>query len=393
MSEDRKVIVLAGGGSGGHLTPLIPIAESLKQASPDVRVIHIGQKGDRLNSILTDCESIETTHTISAGKFRRYHGESILSKLFDFKTIFFNFRDFFRFIAGTFQAWSLLGKLKPSAILLKGGYVCAPVGIAARLRGIPYITHDSDAMVSLAHRLVAKNATAHLTAMDPKLYLPYYQASKTHQVGVPVRSEYQLVTPEMVSIARAKLELADDDQVLLVVGGGLGSRNINNAVLANINQTLDAGVTVIVLTGHKLFEEFNQSIEKLNLQPNERELIRAIPFSDELHNLSAAANVVITRAGATNMAEFASQGKPCIVVPSPFLAGGHQLKNAIALEEAQAAIVIQESELSTLVPTAINLLHDSQRQAELSKNLHSISQEDAAKKIAYEILKITENNR
>ncbi|MCA9323973.1 glycosyltransferase [Candidatus Saccharibacteria bacterium] len=384
----KNLVALVGGGSGGHLTPLIPVAEKLKLKRADVRIVHIGQKGDPLNSITKNADVIDEQLLVAAGKYRRYHGENWLVRLVDIRTFFFNVRDFFQFITGIFQAWFLLGKLKPRVILMKGGYVCAPVGIAAGLRGIPYVTHDSDAMVSLAHRIIAKKATFHLTAMDPELYLPQYSIDKTRQVGVPVRADYTFVTKEDQARARKKLGMSNDEKVLLVVGGGLGARNINNAIIQNMNKLLAHKVTIVMITGHKLFAEVERSLGSLGLQENERERIKTIAFSDELHTLSAAADVVITRAGATNMAEFAAQGKACIVVPSPFLAGGHQLKNAQALEKTRATIVVDESNISTLAEIATMLLDDPKQQAELSKNLHAIAHEDAAEKIADTLLQI-----
>jgi UDP-N-acetylglucosamine--N-acetylmuramyl-(pentapeptide) pyrophosphoryl-undecaprenol N-acetylglucosamine transferase len=381
----KKLIIFVGGGSGGHLTPMIPIAESLKEKDPSINIIHIGQRGDHLN-YLTDNPAIDKRYTVSAGKLRRYHGESWRVRLLDVKTLFFNVRDFFRFMKGIVQAWHLLGSLRPDAIFMKGGYVCAPVGIAAGLRHIPYVTHDSDAMVSLAHRLIAKKALYHLTAMEPKLYLPHYEVNKTFQVGVPVRSEYEYVTSEIRTLARQKLGFSNSDKVLLVVGGGLGSRNINNAILKSVSGLLSDNINVVLVTGHKLYNEVTEMLNGFGLQEGEKERIRVVPFTDELHTYSASADVIVSRAGATNIAEFAAQGKACIVVPSPFLAGGHQLKNAQALRDSGAVEIVEEQNIGTLSLAVRNLFNDAARQEHLREKLHSIAQLDAAELIADKIL-------
>jgi UDP-N-acetylglucosamine--N-acetylmuramyl-(pentapeptide) pyrophosphoryl-undecaprenol N-acetylglucosamine transferase len=372
--------VFAGGGSGGHLTPLIPVSEQVKKRHPNARIAHIGQKGDPLNSI-TDVPSIDDRYTISAGKFRRYHGESMLRRVFDLKTLYFNIRDFFRFIRGVWQAWRLLGKLKPKVIFMKGGYVCAPVGIAAGWKNIPYITHDSDAMVSLAHRIISKKAAQHLTAMDPKLYTEYDQ-QKTFRVGVPVRAEYKKVTEAEQRAARQKLGISESSKVVMIVGGGQGAMNINTAVVNASKELLsDDRAFILHITGQKLYEEVQKNYHQ-TLTPEELKRVRCEPFSNELFILSAASDVIVTRAGATNMAEFAMQAKACIVVPNPLLTGGHQLKNARALTDAKAAIIVNEGDSSELVLQLKALLDDPSKQRELGVSLHTLAVADAAEKIA-----------
>lgn len=377
--------VFVGGGSGGHLTPLIPVAEALKNQDSDSSIVHIGQKGDALNSILLDIDCFDLQYTVSAGKYRRYNGEGLVKKLFDIKTNFFNARDLFKFILGIIQSWLLLGRLKPKVIFMKGGYVCAPVGIAARIRGIPYITHDSDAMVSLAHRIIAKKAKLHLTAMPPEFYNAYDQ-SKTRQVGVPVRSEYSFITEASKAGAKAKLGFTSDTKVLLVVGGGNGAKNINNAIVTNVAKLLeDPKLMIVHIAGHKLYEGLKQQYESSTDETKNKKIV-LMPFTSELHQYSAAADVIVARAGATNMAEFAAQGKACIIVPNPLLAGGHQLKNAQALKELEAVIIVDENKIQQDLLSAVGLLlNDADKQLVLAKNLHKQYIGDAADKIALEL--------
>ncbi len=382
--------LLVGGGSGGHLAPLIPIAESIKKLDPDSIVIHIGQSGDKLNEMLKSEPSIDKFYTVTAGKYRRYNGESFITRLFDIKTNLLNLRDFFKFIYGIIQSYLLIRRLCPDIVFTKGGFVCAPVGIASRLRNVPYITHDSDAMVSLAHRIISKKAVFHLTAM-PVEYYPQYERGKTRQVGIPVRTEYLQISENEKEKAKEKLRFNKSSKILLVVGGGLGARNINNAVVDGSSELLlDTEVVIVHITGHKLYDNVITEYKKQNVDKNR---VVCLPFTNQLYLYSSVADVVISRAGATNMAELSAQAKACIIVPNPLLAGGHQLKNAEVYEKSNSAIIVHEDELSkSLIRTAIELLNDTQKQKELSVNLKKGAVLDASDKIAKILVETASNN-
>lgn len=387
-----NLYVLAGGGSGGHLTPLIPVSESIKKLDRDASVIHIGQKGDSLNAILKGVASIDRQYFVLAGKYRRYNGESIIKRVIDLKTFALNIRDLFYFLIGIFQSWRLLNHIKPDVIFTKGGFVCAPVGIAAKLLNIPYVTHDSDAMVSLAHRIIAKNASLHLTAMPSKFYSKY-DSTKVLQVGVPVRKEYKKITQKSKSEFRITLGFNDNDKILLALGGGLGAKNINDAIVAGSRELLvDEQVKLIHITGDKLYEDVAKAYDK-ELEPELRKRVVCLNFTNELYIYSGTADVIVTRAGATNMAEFAAQAKACIVVPNPLLAGGHQLKNAVAYEELGSAIVVNEQDASSrLIKAVIELLNDKNLQIKLGGSLHSRSLTGSAGKIAEQLVAVVRHS-
>ncbi len=374
--------ILVGGGSGGHIVPLIPVAEQLKTLDSTCRVVHIGHKGDPLNRITRESAVIDETIEVSAGKFRRYHGQSPLVRLLDFRTLFFNSRDFFRFLRGYWQSRRVLKRLKPHALFMNGGYVCASVGLAAGKLGFPYVTHDSDAMVSLAHKIIAKNARKHLTALPAENYGEYEQ-DKVVQVGVPIRSEFSPVEPEQKGAARKKLGLKAEDHVLLVTGGGLGSKQLNQATVEAAKELLANDVKIIHLTGAKLFQETQSLYVKQGAVLDEAN-IKVEAYSDDMVTLSAAADVIVTRAGMTAISEFAAQEKCCVVIPSPHLAGGHQLKNAAALKDAEAVQVIDERELSgqVLTQTLMKLFENNSLRRELAQNLHTSVNADAAVHVA-----------
>jgi UDP-N-acetylglucosamine--N-acetylmuramyl-(pentapeptide) pyrophosphoryl-undecaprenol N-acetylglucosamine transferase len=385
----NKKIMIVGGGSGGHLTPVVAVAESLKKLDNNTEIIHVGQKGESLDDVVTD-KHINNAYAITAGKFRRYHGSSFLSHLLDIKTILFNIRDLFRFMIGTIQAWLLLGRLKPDSIMLKGGFVCVPVGIAARFRRIPYLTHDSDAVPGLANRITAKHAVYNTTALPASLY-PYDQ-NKTIQVGIPIRKEFILVDPEKINEYKSKIEVDPNNFIVFSVGGGLGAQKVNLALVDASKSILSVNKNTLIihLTGKKLYKE-TEELYKSELIPDLYNRVKIIDFTNELFKYSSAADIIITRAGATNIAEFAAQAKPCIVVPAPHLTGGQQLHNAEILEKDNAAIVLQESELHNLEKIVNKLIEEPKSEREkLGKSLNKYAVYDSSDKLAKLLLEISD---
>ena len=385
---NHRKIMIVGGGSGGHLTPIIAVANSLKTLDSDVEVIHVGQKNEGLQNVTED-KSIDKSYAITAGKFRRYHGESLLSHVLDTKTLLLNVRDLFRFIYGTFEAWKLLGRVKPDSIMLKGGFVSVPVGYAAWLRGIPYLTHDSDAVPGLANKLTAKHAVYNTTALPAEIY-PYDQ-TKTIQVGIPIRKEFIQVTKESRIKAKEHLKLEKDDQVLLSVGGGLGAQRINKALVKSSEFLLTSNKKLIIIhfTGIKLLQETTDLYKNL-LSPNLLKRVKIIDFTTELYKYSAAADIVMTRAGATNIAEFAAQAKACIVIPNPILTSGQQLHNSKVLENAGAAVILPESGLDKLGDVVLNVFAEStEDREELGSKLHKLAVYDSSEKLATMLIEMT----
>ena len=377
--KSNKTIMLVGGGSGGHLTPIVAVAESLKDKDNNTQVIHVGQKGEGLDDV-TDIPSIDKSFNITAGKFRRYHGESFLSHLLDIKTLLLNIRDFFRFIIGTIQAWILLGKTKPDSIFLKGGFVSVPVGYAARLRSIPYITHDSDVVPGLANKLTAKHALYNTTAMPAEIY--NYDQSKTIQVGIPIRKEFQKVSKAAKESFREELGIDTNKKVILSVGGGLGAQRVNYALVEASKKVFEENedAFLIHLTGKKLYDE-TARLYRDSLSESDLKKVMLIDFTNELYKYSASADIVITRAGATNIAEFAAQAMPCIVIPASHLTGGQQLHNADVLKDSDAAVVINEEDLESL-SSVINKIILSKDKEVLSENINKLAVYDSSDKIS-----------
>jgi UDP-N-acetylglucosamine--N-acetylmuramyl-(pentapeptide) pyrophosphoryl-undecaprenol N-acetylglucosamine transferase len=377
-------IVITGAGSGGHVTPLLAVAEEIRAIDKTANIVFIGQKGDPFGLRLEGSELIDEAIFISAGKFRRYHGEG-WKQLLDLPTIFKNFVDFFKFLIGLIQAYSVLGKIKPDIIFIKGGYIGVPVGLAAALRKIKYITHDSDTMPGLANRIIAKWALMHATGMPTEFY--DYQKDKTVYVGVPISAEYSLVDEDMQNAFKKNLGFESADKLILFTGGGLGSKVLNDSLVEITKKLLssDEKIRIMNIAGNENEEEVRGAFSnKLSSREIDRVTIKG--FVTDLHKYSGAADLIISRAGATNIAEFAAQAKACVIIPSPYLVGGHQIKNAESLVKINAIEMIDEADLQNnpeiLLDKITELMNSESKRKALGKNLHKIAKLNASKDLA-----------
>jgi len=382
-------IVLTGAGSGGHITPLLAVAAELKRQRPGIQLIYIGQSGDSLGDIAAKNPVFDEAYTVHAGKFRRYHGEGLLRQLLDLPTMFKNARDAVYVLMGLHESRKLLKRLQPDVIFVKGGFVGVPLGLAAARLHLKYVTHDSDAIPGLANRIIARWARVHAVALPPELY--DYPADRTVMTGIPLQAEFQPVNAKLQQTYRHELKLPPKAKVLFAIGGGLGSQRVNQALASVMPHLIRQFPDLYVLqaAGRGNQADINRIYEK-ELSEAEQGRVKTYGFIDDVYRYSGAADVIITRAGATNLAEFALQGRACVVVPSPFLAGGHQLKNAQYLAEQQAAVVINERELledpNRLARAVSDLIDQPDRQKQLAEQLSHFAKPKATAELAGLIL-------
>lgn len=382
-------IILIGGGSGGHITPLLAVAHQLKLQQPDCELVYIGQRGDSLADVPAADPNIDATYSVRAGKLRRYHGEG-LKQLLDVPTMAKNFRDVFYVAVGIVQSYRLLRRLRPQVVFVKGGFVGVPVGLAAASLGIPYVTHDSDAIPGLANRIIARWAALHTVALPSESYP--YPSERTVTVGVPVSHNYTLVDAEARHSIKQRLGLPPISRIILVTGGGLGAKRLNDAVIQSSATLLEQyrDLYIVHLAGRALEAEVQQAYDT-RIPAVDRHRVISHAFVSNLFDFSAVADVIVTRAGGTSIAEFAAQAKACVVVPNPQLTGGHQTKNAKALAKLEAAVVVEEAALQadpTMLRNAITgLLDDAPRAQQLGARLHDVAKPEAAKALADILLK------
>lgn len=384
---------MTGGGSGGHITPLLSLARALKKENKACKIIYIGWKGEKVEGLSSQFSAFDQVRAVPAGKFRRYYGQSFLAHLIDVRSLFLNVRDFFRLLRGIVAARRLLKKTRPDVVFSKGSFVAVPVGIAAKLLGIPIVTHDSDTVPGLANKIIGRWALVHTTGM-PAGHYPY-PSETIHEVGIPVDERIKAVSKELQKEFKKDLGLSADHPVLLVSGGGLGARDLNSMVIAAAPELLlrVQNLQLIHITGTK-HEQLVKNKYSQVLGENQLGRVKVIGFSSEFYRLTGAADLIISRAGATTLAELAIQAKATILIPAPFLTGGHQLKNAQQLKKTGAAEVLSsDAKPEELVNTAARLLLDEARSRELGSKLGAGAHPEAADKLAELLLGIATKAR
>ena len=370
-------ILAVGGGSGGHVTPVVAVFKELKQSGDHELRFWCDRKfGPNARTMFGRFDETIPVELIVAGKLRRYHNMSLWQQLQP-SIVFPNIRDFFKVVVGFCQSFVKLLRWRPDVIFIKGGYVCLPVGYAAKLLKIPLVLHDSDAHPGLTNRLLSPFAMAIGTGAPLEYYS--YPPEKAKYVGIPVAPEFRPYTPKERTALKEKLGFDGNKPLLVVTGGGLGAVRINNAVVAARDRLL-AEASVFLISGKHQYEELQEQV-------SDCEGWRLQAFVHQgMAEVLAAADVVVTRAGATTLLELAALHKPTIIIPNGNLTAGHQLKNAKVYQDALAALIITEDELAEnpdiLAQKTIGLLRAPKILQGLGKNFGSFAKPDAARDMA-----------
>lgn len=372
-----------GGGSGGHVTPVVAVLRELRKAHPRVELRFWCDKhfAPQARSIIESFDDRLPVHTITAGKLRRYHHLTLWQQLTWPSLVFKNLGDAFLVGIGIIQSLIKLILWRPDIVFTKGGYVCLPVGVAAHWLRIPLVIHDSDAHPGLTNRILSKWATKIATGA-PLEYYPYPKSKSTY-VGIPIAEEFRPFTAAEQKAAKAEWGIATDRPLIVVTGGGLGAKRINDTVAEVLHKLQQLG-SVVLVAGAGQYDELR------SLLPADNEHFQLYPFVNNMHRLLGAADVVVTRAGATTILELAALGKPTILVPNAKLTGGHQLKNAAVYEEAAAVIVLNEEAMVAtpqLLIDHIKLLFDNPSDAKaMAERFAAFSKPHAASEMAEIIL-------
>ena len=327
---------------------------------------------------------------VVAGKLRRYTNFTFITYLQNFDVILKNIWDFFKTIFGIFQSFFRLLFHRPDVIFLKGGYVCLPVGIAAHWLRIPYVIHDSDATPGLTNRVLSKHATKIATGMPLEYY--HYPEEKAEWTGIPISDDFKPVSESKQKALKKELGFDEKKPLVVVTGGSQGARHINEA-LREVLPSLLKITSVLLIAGHERYPEMldlkdYETWEEGELQTN----FRMIEFSAEIYKLFGAADVVVSRAGASSMTELSAMAKAVVMVPNEKLPGYHQVKNAQAYERANAAVVVEDNKMHEdpeLLAKAIKkLINDPEKREEVAKNLKKFSKDNAAENLANTIISV-----
>jgi UDP-N-acetylglucosamine--N-acetylmuramyl-(pentapeptide) pyrophosphoryl-undecaprenol N-acetylglucosamine transferase len=350
-------VVLAGGGTGGHVYPALAVGRELEKERAEV--LFIGVRG-RLDEQIVEREGLPF-EAVTAAPLRV--GLSIAA-----------LRGIFSLLAGTIQSLGILARLQPDAVFATGGYASVPVGLAARLRRSPLVVYLPDVTPGWAVRLLARLATRIATTSERSL--PDLPTSKTTVTGYPVRDAFWSTTREG---ARSRLGLPAEANVLLVTGASQGAQRINDAVLGQLDALLDAAY-VLHLTGAN--GEASAHARRDQLSSEARERYHVFGYLDDMPAAMAAADLAVMRAGASVLGELPAAGLPAVLVPGEYEGGHNQWPNARYLEGEQAAVTLANDELDRLSALTSELLADQPRLTLMRESLQRLARPDATQRIA-----------
>lgn len=346
------------------------------QGDEPFEVVFVCDRGflKQSQGIMAELPFTVKVRAIPSGRLRRYAHFSWWQYVRHFSIVLANIVDIFKTIGGFFVALWVLAHFRPDVVFAKGGFVCLPVGYAARLLRVPMVIHDSDARPGLTNKLLARFAAAIGTGMPLENYS--YNPAISQHVGVPISANIHRVTSDLQREYRQEMELPLDTPVVVAVGGSLGSVAINTAV-ADTAKATSTGSDVLFynVTGVK-------NIDAAQSRAEGASNYIAVPFVyRDLHKLLGAADVVVARASATTLQELAGLGKAVIAVPAQQL--GDQQQNARLFSRYDAVVTLQDDELASRLGVVIKeLLGDEKRRSQLADSLHSFARPEAAKDMA-----------
>ena len=354
-------ILFAAGGTGGHIYPAIAIAEAILELSPRAAVEFAGTQ-HRMEWKIVPKSGFAIHPVTAAGIERKLTLRNLLIPL--------------KLLRGFLESRRLLKGFDPHIVVGTGGFVAGPVlWTAARMKK-PVIIQEQNAYAGVTNKLLAKHADRiHIAFENAKRYFP---SQKCVLSGNPTRSNLQAVDRDM---ARVELGIPDEEQVLFVFGGSLGSEAINAAVAESVDQILaDNKTHLIWQTGLRYYERYAETLSG-------RPRVRILEYVDQMDLMYAAADLVISRAGAITCSELMVTGTPSVLVPSPNVAEDHQTKNAQAMEQAGAAVLLSEAALrDQLISTIKKLLGDQHGREMMRASALGLARPDAARRIAQDVL-------
>jgi UDP-N-acetylglucosamine--N-acetylmuramyl-(pentapeptide) pyrophosphoryl-undecaprenol N-acetylglucosamine transferase len=361
--ENKYKFLFAGGGTGGHLFPAVAVAEQIRVMKPEADILFVGTK-----------DKIEGRVVPKLGfKFK-----SIWIKGFSRKINFENLLFPIKLIVSMIQSLVINIYFKPKVAIGSGGYVAGPAIWAASVMGAKIILLEQNSYPGVTTRLLERYASeVHLSFQESKKYL---RKEKIHQfTGNPVRKSLGKMDKKE---ALKKFGLSVEKKTLLVLGGSLGARTINEAMTESIKILEENSVQIIWQTGKNYYEQFK-------MMNNDN--IKIYDFIEDMNVAYSACDLLLARAGATTIAELLNLGIPAILVPSPNVAENHQYFNAKSLSDNKAAILIEDKELNKeLVKNVLEVLNSENKLAELKKNALAMAKPDAAKVIAKNAIKFAE---
>ncbi len=367
MNKKLRVII-SGGGTGGHIFPAISIANAIKSKCPDAEILFVGAIG-----------RMEMQRVPAAG----YEIKGLPICGFDRKNLLKNFSVLLKIFKSQRMAKKIIKEFRPQVAVGVGGYASGPTLNKASAMGIPCLIQEQNSYAGVTNKLLSKNEMTRKICVAYEGMDRFFPAEKIIMTGNPVRQNVLEcdLTPQD---ARRSLGLDPEKKTILLVGGSLGARTINESILRHLNLVEQSGVQFIWQTGKYYFAAIGEQLKGKVLP-----MLKVTDFIADMGVAYRAADLVISRAGASSISEFCLIGKPVVLVPSPNVAEDHQTKNAMALVNKDAALYVKDSEApDTLLQKAINTVKDDSRLAILSENIKKLGLKDSADIIADEVISL-----
>lgn len=365
--EDELRIIISGGGTGGHIFPAVSIANAIRAKYPEAKILFVGALG-----------RMEMQRVPAAG----YEIVGLPISGFNRKNMLKNVVVLYRIWKSQQMAKKIIRKFKPMAAVGVGGYASGPMLNECTKMGIPCLIQEQNSYAGVTNKILSKKVDRICVAYDGMER--FFPADKIVKTGNPVRQAL-LDTKITKAEALKSFGLSEDKKTILIVGGSLGARTVNESVLQNLDMIKESGVQFIWQTG----KYYNASIMA---ELKQRGTVPSLHVTDFISDMGAAykaADLVISRAGASSISEFCLIGKPVILVPSPNVAEDHQTKNAMALVNKNAALYVKDADApAEVVKLALQTVKDDARLKELSENILKLALPDSADIIANEVVKL-----
>ena len=366
MKELR--VIISGGGTGGHIFPAVSIANAIRELRPDAKILFVGALG-RMEMQRVPQAGYEIKGLPIRGFFRPLWKPANIGVALDY-------------LKSKRMAKQILREFQPQVAVGVGGYASSAALGAANSLGIPTLLQEQNSYAGLANKNLAAKASKICVAYEGMER--FFPADKIMLTGNPVRQQL-LDTKVTREEALKTFNLDPDKKTVLLVGGSLGARTINESVLNHLDEIRESGLQFIWQTGKYYSDQIAEALKQKGQPDN----LRVLDFISDMAAAYRAADLVISRAGASSISEFCLIGKAVILVPSPNVAEDHQTKNALALVHKDAALYVKDAEAKDqLIPLAIKTVVDDARLKTLSDNVLKLALPDSAKIIAQEVLKL-----
>lgn len=366
-------VIISGGGTGGHIFPAVSIANAIREKQPDAEILFVGAEG-----------RMEMQRVPAAG----YEIKGLPVAGFDRKHLWRNVSVVIKLLRSRIKARRIIKEFRPMVAVGVGGYASGPTLDVAGKMGIPTLLQEQNSYAGVTNKLLAKNARRICVAYDGMER--FFPADRILFTGNPVRQNLLHITLSRQEAAQ-QMGLDPAKRTVLIVGGSLGARSMNESVLQQlelIRQQTD--VQFVWQTGKYYSEAIAQQLKERTCPPN----LHVLDFISDMAVAYAAADLVVSRAGAGSISEFCLLGKPVILVPSPNVAEDHQTKNAMALVQKDAALYVPDAEApDNLLPTAISTVKNSKKLQALAQNILRLARPNAASDIADEVIRLAEEGR